>query len=597
MSTGLRSQIAPKGLSFNLSDFYISDKYATILTVISYPKYIMPGYLASLTNMSGIKVVVKHIPVPFQEMSKMLNKQVADLKQRYHDERDQTTKERIRQDAESLEYFISMLAGSQARIFDFQMHIMITANTKEELELKKLNVKNYLDAMELRAVSLRFEQEKVLKSILPIFPKQEIEERIGTPIPSVTIAAMYPFIFDSIKDPGLSCLFGVDFSGGVILFNQFLYKIRKEHNRNNANMIMLGTSGSGKSTAAKLLLRTHIRNGCQIVIIDPEDEFRDITTAYGGDSVDIGKGGEFGLINPLEIVIDADEEEIKQGLGYTVLTRTLQFLKAFMRYYDPSIEEDVLVMFSEVVQDTYKRFGIDFNTDFSKFTSADYPTFSDVYATIKGRLMSMTEITQERDIMERLELKVRPITKELKFYFDGHTTLRKNSDFMVFNIKELINSDSTIKNALFFNVLKYAWGLCLDYSVDTVLMVDEAHVLLGDKNTLGAEFLAQVQRRARKYNTGTILITQQPSDFVANEQILMHGKAIFDNAAYYLVMGLKKQAVDDLSLLIDLNESEKESIKRYSQGEALFVCGSRRMRINVAVTQAELESFGAGGGF
>ena len=557
----------------------------------------MPGYLSSLTNMSGIKVVVKHIPVPFQEMSKMLNKQVADLKQRYHDERDQTTKERIRQDAESLEYFISMLAGSQARIFDFQMHIMITANTKEELELKKLNVKNYLDAMELRAIALRFEQEKILKSILPIFPKQEIEERIGTPIPSVTIAAMYPFIFDSIKDPGLSCLFGIDFSGGVILFNQFLYKIRKEHNRNNANMIMLGTSGSGKSTAAKLLLRTHIRNGCQIVIIDPEDEFRDITMAYGGDSVDIGKGGEFGLINPLEIVIDADEEEIKQGLGYTVLTRTLQFLKAFMRYYDPSIEEDVLVMFSEVVQDTYKRFGIDFNADFSKYTSTDYPTFSDVYATIKGRLMSMTEMTQERDIMERLELKIRPITKELKFYFDGHTTLRKNSDFMVFNIKELINSDSSIKNALFFNVLKYAWGLCLDYSVDTVLMVDEAHVLLGDKNTLGAEFLAQVQRRARKYNTGTVLITQQPSDFVANEQILMHGKAIFDNSAYYLVMGLRKQAVDDLSLLIDLNESEKESIKRYSQGEALFVCGSRRMRINIAVTQAELESFGAGGGF
>ena len=597
MSTGLRSQIAPKGLSFNLSDFIISDKYATILTVISYPKYIMPGYLSSLTNMSGIKVVIKHIPVPFQEMSKMLNKQVADLKQKYHDERDQTTKERIRQDAESLEYFISMIAGSQARIFDFQMHIMITANTKEELELKKLNVKNYLDAMELRAVSLRFEQEKVLKSILPIFPKQEIEERIGTPIPSVTIAAMYPFIFDSIKDPGLSCLFGVDFSGGVILFNQFLYKIRKENNRNNANMIMLGTSGSGKSTAAKLLLRTHIRDGCQIVIIDPEDEFRDITTTYGGDSIDIGKGGEFGLINPLEIVIDADEEEIKQGLGYTVLTRTLQFLRAFMRYYDPSIEEDVLVMFSEVVQDTYKRFGIDFNTDFSKYTSADYPTFSDVYATIKGRLLSMTEMTQERDIMERLELKVRPITKELRFYFDGHTTLSRNSDFMVFNIKELINSDSTIKNALFFNVLKYAWGLCLDYSVDTVLMVDEAHVLLGDKNTLGAEFLAQVQRRARKYNTGTILITQQPSDFVANEQILMHGKAIFDNSAYYLVMGLRKQAVEDLSLLIDLNESEKESIKRYSQGEALFVCGSRRMRINVAVTQAELESFGAGGGF
>lgn len=596
MSTGLRSQIAPKGLQFSASEFFISDKYATILTVVSWPKYITPGYLSSLTNMPGIKIVVKHIPVPFQEMVKMLNKQVADLKERYRTERDQTVRERIRQDAESLEYFTSMIAGSQAKVFDFQMHIMITADTKEELEMKKVNVKNYLDAMELKAISLRFEQEKVLKSILPIFPSQDIEQRIGTPIPSVTMSAMYPFIFDSIKDPGLSTLLGVDFSGGVILFNQFLYKIRKEHNRNNANMIILGTSGSGKSTAAKLMLRTHIRNGCQIVVVDPEDEYREITKAFGGDCVDIGKGGQFGLINPLEVIIDADEEEIKQGLGYTVLTRTLQFLKAFMKYYNPSIQEDVLTMFSEVVQDTYKRFGIDFNSDFSNYTSKDYPTFSDVYATIRGRLMSMTDMTQERDIMERLELKVRPLTKELQFYFNGHTTIRKNSDFMVFNIKELMNTDSNIRNALFFNVIKFAWGLCLDYNIDTVMMIDEAHVLLGENNVLGADFLAQVQRRARKYNTGTIIITQQPSDFAA-PSVITQGKAIFDNASYYLVMGLKKQAVEDLSQLIDLNENEKDSIKHYSQGEALFVCGSRRMRINVAVTKDELDSFGSGGGF
>ena len=596
MSISIKSQLAPKGLQFYPSDFFISDKYATILSVISYPRFIAPGYLSTLTSMSGIKIVIKHIPVPFSTMSKMINRQVADLREKYRQEKDQTAKESIRQDAESLESFVSMLASSQSRIFDFQMHIMINADTKEDLELKKVNVKNYLDAMELRAVSLRFEQEKVLKSILPIFPSQDIEERIGTPIPSPTIAAMYPFIFDSIKDPGLSVLLGVDFSGGVILFNQFLYQIRKENNRNNANMIILGTSGSGKSTAAKLLLRTHIRNGCQIVAIDPENELEEMTRTFGGDVVDIGKGGEYGLINPLEVIIDADDEEISQGLGYTVLTRTLQSLRAFMKYYDPSIEEDVLNMFSEIVQDTYKRFGIDFNTDFSKFTSADYPTFSDVYATIKGRLMSLTEQTREKDIIQTLELKIRPLIKELKFYFDGKTTITADSDFMVFNIKEFMNSDTNIRNALFFNVLKYAWGLCLDADVNTILMVDEAHVLLGTNNEQGADFLAQVQRRARKYNTGTIIITQQPSDF-SSPAIITQGKAIFDNSSYYLVMGLRKQAVEDLSLLIDLNENEKDSIKRYSQGEALFVCGNRRMRINVVVTQEELESFGTAGGF
>ncbi len=591
----IKSQLAPKGIEFKPTEMMISGKYCTILTIVTYPKYISEGYLANITNISGVKVAIKHIPIAFSTLQRMLNKEIADLKQRYQTENDKTFQERIRQDYESLEQFIQMLAATQARIFDFQMHLFISADNKEELEMKKMQVRNYLEGMGMRGIPLMFEQEKVLKSILPIFPKQDIENRVGTPIPSVTVAAMYPFIFDSIKDPGNSILFGVDFSGGVVLFNQFLYKIKKENNRNNANMIILGTSGSGKSTAAKLLIRGHLRNGYKVVCIDPEGELAEMTRFVGGDFLDLGKGGAFGMINPLEIVVDADEEEIEQGLGYTVLTRTLQQLKAFMKYYSPSIEEDVLTMFSEVVQDTYKRYKIDYDTDFTKLTANDYPTFDDVYATIKGRLLSMPDKTHEKDVMERLELKVRPLVKELKYYFTGHTTLSIESDFIVFNIKELMNSDDNIKNALFFNILKYAWGLCLDKDVDTVMCVDEAHVLLSTRNELGAEFLAQIQRRSRKYNTGTIIITQQPTDFAA-PNVLVHGKAIFDNASYYLIMGLRKQATEDLGKLIDLNDAEQESIKYYNQGEGLFICGNRRMRINVIVTQEELDSFGSGGG-
>ena len=134
---------------------------AIILTIISFPKFIYPGYLSSLTSMSGIKVVIKHIPLPFSSISRMLNKELADLKQRYQDEHDRTIQERIRQDYESLEMFISELAASQSKIYDFQMHVMITANTQEELDTKKLQVKNYLEAMEMQAIPLRFEQEKV----------------------------------------------------------------------------------------------------------------------------------------------------------------------------------------------------------------------------------------------------------------------------------------------------------------------------------------------------------------------------------------------------------------------------------------------------
>ena len=585
---GIKKELAPKGMTFNSSDFIISDKYATILTVLSYPKYITHGYLSSLTSgMAGVKIVIKHIPVAFEVVSKMLNKQLLDLNERYQKESDPTYQERIRQDYESLENFIKVITTNQSKVFDFQLHIMITADTKEELERTKIQLKSTLEAMEMRAIPLRFEQEKVLKSCLPIFEKQDIEDRIGTPIPSPTLAAMYPFVFDSIKDQGLSCLLGVDFSGGIILFNQFLYQIKKEHNRNNANMIILGNSGSGKSTAGKLLLRSHVRNGYKIIAIDPEGELEPMARLYNGDFIDLGRGGEFGMINPLEIVPDADDEESQRGVGYAVLTKTLQTLKAFMKYYDPSIEEDVLTLFNEVVVETYQRFNINVKT---------FPTFSDVYTTIRGRILSYGEATRERDIMEKLEIKVRPlISGGLEHYFNGHTTISPRSNFIVFNIRELINAEKNIKNALFFNILKYAWGLCLDASENTVLQVDEAHILLANDNTLGADFLAQVQRRARKYNSGTIVITQQPSDFAAPD-VLMQGKAIFDNASYYLVMGLKKQAVEDLSRLIDLNDNEKENIKRYNQGDALFVCGSKRMQISVIATDAELDSFGTRGG-
>ena len=593
----LKSEVAPKGINFRpATEFMLGDKYYTIMTVVGYPRSIFPGYLSDITNIPGVRLAIKHIPISFEILKKMLNKEIADLKIRYQQEKDQTTQERIRQDYESLEQFISMLASSQARIFDFQMHLMVSADSKDALELTKIQVRNYIDALGMRAVSLMFEQEKALKSMIPIFPEQDIEKRIGIPLPSVTIAGMYPFVFDSVKDPGAGTLLGMDRSGGVILYNQFLYQIRKENNRNNANIIILGTSGSGKSTAAKLLLRTHLRNGLKCVCIDPEGELGEMVNMMKGDFLDLGKGGDFGMINPLEIVVDVDETEIEQGLGYTVLTRTLQQLKAFMKYYNPSIEEDVLTLFSEIVQDTYKRYKIDYETDFTKLTSADFPTFDDVYATIKGRLLSMTDATRERDVMERLELKIRPLIKELRYYFTGHTTLQINSDFIVFNIQEIMNSDENIKNALFFNILKYAWGLCLDKDINTVMMVDEAHVLLSNHNELGAEFLSQIQRRARKYNTGTIVITQQPTDFAA-PNLIMHGKAIFDNASSYLIMNLRKQAVDDLSKLIDLNETEMERIKYYNQGEGLLICGNRRMNMTVIATQEELDSFGSGGGY
>ena len=139
----LKAQIAPKGVEFKPTEFMMSGKYCTILTVVSFPKFISQGYLANLTNLSGIKIVAKHIPIELSTLQRMINKEIADLKSRYQSERDKTIQERIRQDYESLEQFISMLVATQSRIFDFQLHIFISADTKDEMNSKKMQVRNF----------------------------------------------------------------------------------------------------------------------------------------------------------------------------------------------------------------------------------------------------------------------------------------------------------------------------------------------------------------------------------------------------------------------------------------------------------------------
>ena len=121
---------------------------------------ISPGFLANLTSIPGVKMVIKHLPLPFSVINKMINKEIADMKVRYQEEHDVTMQEKIRQDYESLEAFIKQLAASQAKIWDFQLHLMITADSEDELTSKKLQVKNYLEAMDMRAIPLRFDKRR-----------------------------------------------------------------------------------------------------------------------------------------------------------------------------------------------------------------------------------------------------------------------------------------------------------------------------------------------------------------------------------------------------------------------------------------------------
>ena len=86
----IKSEIAPKGIEFRPTMFRLGDKYCTILSIISYPRTINRGDLAMITNVPGVKVAIKHIPIEFALMRKMIDKEIADLKDRFQKENDHT---------------------------------------------------------------------------------------------------------------------------------------------------------------------------------------------------------------------------------------------------------------------------------------------------------------------------------------------------------------------------------------------------------------------------------------------------------------------------------------------------------------------------
>ena len=250
-------------------------------------------------------------------------------------------------------------------------------------------------------------------------------------------------------------------------------------------------------------------------------------------------------------------------------------------------------MFERICASVYKRYGITNEiSSLINYKSNNFPTFSDVYQTLKVSIEAATFGSRERDAMEKLEIKIRPFVEQYKRYFDGHTNIELTSDLTAFNFKEIYRDDDqeVLKNLLYFNAVNYGYGLTLDKTKNTVFSIEEIDRLA--ENSEALNLLLKIQQNATANNTGNILITSKPYLFATskNEKISVE---IFKNASHNIVLNLNKRNVDALSRLVLLNDNEKNSIRKYGQGEGMFICGGKRMRINIVVTSEDLEAFGS----
>ena len=344
--------------------------------------------------------------------------------------------------------------------------------------------------------------------------------------------------------------------------NLFIDFRRKTADKTNSNILILGNSGEGKSYLMKLLLCNTRESGMDIVCLDVESEYADLTENLGGCYIDLMEGRY--LLNVLE---PKRWEE-----GGAVLSRHISFLRDFFRSYKDfsSAETDVLEILLERL---YESFGITENRNLGELEHDEFPILSDLYALAEQELSNYKEekssiYTQEtvRDLC--LKLKSICVGADSRF-FNGHTNVTSDS-FLCFGVRGIMDADVSIRNAMLFNVLSYMSDALLSKG-HTAAFIDEVHAYLS--NTVAVEYIRNAMKRVRKRESAVVLASQNIEDF-NQPGVKELTKPLFTIPTHQFLFHPGKMSKSEYMEMLHLEESLFDLISHPAKGVCVFRHGS-----------------------
>lgn len=597
ITRSFKERIAPNGLKINEKDLMLGDAYVSVITVRTYPSIVGVGWLGAVANVNHTRMVMTISPMDTLEISNTLKKSISEVKSKMINISDYNDQIILNNQLEDYIELVNRIDREHEKFSLLTVNFLCYGEDKESLERTKKELKNTLSAYGMGGADLMFEQERSLKMCLPTMYR-ELEKEFGLPIPIMTTASSFPFIFQNLQDNGDSMMLGTDSLGSLLFFDLW----KRTDKRNNSNAVIIGKSGSGKSTLLKKLIRGNWCRGSKIIVIDPEREYKDLCNNIGGSWIDCGTGSS-GIINPLEVRRSADVVDENSKVTNNDLSRHFQTFRTFIKYYLQDLSAYELTKIEELLIEVYKDKGIDFDTNLSKLKSEDYPTMQDLYNKIEKTLKDAKASKEARNVIESLEkissmLKKSTIGADAKL-FNGHSSIKvdKDTDFIVLDIHSLVDSDECILRTQFFNILSWCWNeISKDRDEQVILVCDEAHLLIDPNNKDGIDFLKRTSKRIRKYNGSLWIISQNLIDF-CSQGIERFGQVIIDNSAYILVMAQGQKEIEAVQKMMNLSESEIQFLTTASRGQGLFVISQdTRLPIQIHLRDEEKRLFGNAGG-
>jgi len=548
----IKDLIAPSSFKVEPSLIQLGDVFLRTIFVVSYPRFITVGWSTPILNLNvSMDISMFFYPVKSAIILKQLKKKVGTLEAQITADSDKgAPRDPIRETAlRDVEQLRDSLTQGTEHFFQFAFYVTIYSKNREELDRLTDEIENIFGGKLINSKKVLFQAEQGFNSTLPL----GIDEiAVAFNMNSSPIASSFPFISSELtSDNGI--LYGINrHNNSLILFDRFSLQ--------NANMVVFATSGAGKSYAVKLEILRSLMMGTDIIVIDPEMEYRPLSDAVGGSYINISLASE-SKVNPFDL---------PRPVGYQVSTEDV------IRSAVITLKGLIRIMFSNL---TTNEDSIMDRALLETFAKKDITPSSDL-ATVEPPIMQdLLDVLEGMEGADNLAVLLHKYTDgTFAGLFNSPTTVQMNNQLVVFSVRDL---EDELRPMAIYSLINYIWNVVRSERKKRLLVIDEAWWLMIHEDS--AKFIYALVKRCRKYYLGVTTITQDVNDFLRSP----YGQSIVTNSALQILLRQSPASIDIIQKVFLLTEGEKYLLLESAQGEGIFFAGLKHAAIKVIASYTE----------
>ncbi len=558
----IKDLIAPA--SFEVTPDYVrlGDTYVRTLFVVNYPRYVGVGWSAPVINFNAtLDVGMYFYPIKSEVILKQLKKKVGVIEAAIiSDSEKGAPRDPIQETAlRDIEGLRDNLTQGIEHFFQFALYTTVYAKDKEELDRLCVQVESLFGTKLIMTKRGYFQAEQGFNSTLPL---GNDELSIPCNMNSSPIASSFPFISaDLTSDHGI--LYGINrHNNSLILFDRFSLA--------NANACVFATSGAGKSYTIKLEVLRSLMMGTDVLIIDPEMEYKHLSDAVGGSYVNISLASE-SKVNPFDLPRPKGEEISSEDIIRSAVITLKGLIKIMIGKpmgesgklgFTP--EEDSVL--DRALLEAYAK--KDITADTRDLTAVEPPVLQDLQDVLEG-------MEGAGDLVVRLRKYTEGTFAGL---LNSPTTVETRNQLVIFSVRDL---EDELRPMAIYTIVNYIWNVVRSESKKRILVIDEAWWLMQHEDS--AKFIFALVKRCRKYFLGVTTITQDVNDFLGSQ----YGQAIVNNSQMQILMKQSPAAVDLIQKTFNLTDGEKFLLLESGVGEGIFFAGKNHAAIKVVASYTE----------